>query len=87
MALLLIVPLIILWAIIQKNIVDTTGHAPRSRASFRYQRRKARKWDMDDEDVPIDPQLTPVEPFKLSQRTNYILAALTALMIIGMLWH
>jgi hypothetical protein len=60
MIFLLLVPLIIAWAIIQANIVETTGNAPRSRPSLRYQRRKARKMGVDAEDVAIFPRLTPL---------------------------
>lgn len=57
----LVIPLIVLWAMIQKSIVKTTGHGPRSRGSLRYQRRKARKMGVDVDDVPYSPRLTPVE--------------------------
>jgi hypothetical protein len=58
---LLIVPLIIVWAIIQKSITDTTGQYPRTRGSLRYQRRKARKLSVDAEDVPINPRLVSAD--------------------------
>jgi len=79
MVVVLIFVLIVLWAIIQANIVETTGQAPRTRSSMRHQRRKASKLGMDPEEVPYTPRDRPLEPFKLSRRANAILLGLTVL--------
>lgn len=65
---LVIVPLIVLWAIIQQNIIKTTGHMPQSRGSLRYQRSKARKQGIDPEIVEISPHLAPVDDYAEIQR-------------------
>lgn len=62
---LLVVPLIIFWAFLQKQIVDSTGAAPRSRRSFRGQRRKAAKMGMDAQGVPYNLRSIPMENFKI----------------------
>ena len=70
MHVVIIIICIILWAILQGHIADSTGQAPRSRSSHRAQRRKARKLGMSFEDVPYTPRDRPAEPFKFSASTN-----------------
>jgi hypothetical protein len=58
---LLIIPLIVLWAILQKNIVETTGRGPQSRSSLRRQRRAARKLGIDPAALDYQYRSEPVE--------------------------
>lgn len=83
---LLIIPLIILWAIIQNSIIDSTGRYPRSRGSLRYQRRRARKLDLVPEDYPINPRLRQSEPYRFSRKTNFILLGITIAIWVALLF-
>jgi len=55
-AVIVIIGCIILWAFIQAGLKDQ-GIAPRSRGSLRYQRRKARKTDVEADQVSINPRV------------------------------
>lgn len=56
-----LIALIILWAVIQKNIVETTGRSPQSRSSLRRQRREARKLGIDPQDLHVNFRSKPVD--------------------------
>lgn len=83
---LLIVPLIILWAFVQKAYVDSTGHSMPTRRAAKYQRRKARTLGMDPEEVPYRPRVQPMEKPKLSRKANIVWWTLAAVLWLGILW-
>jgi len=56
-----LIALIILWAVIQRSILETTGRSPQSQASLRRQRREARKLGIDPQDRHVNYRSKPVD--------------------------
>ena len=67
-----LIALIVLWAVIQKNIVENTGRSPQSRSSLRRQRREARKLGIDPAALAINFRSTPVDHAAIKEKVDRI---------------
>jgi hypothetical protein len=70
---------VILWAFLQRAIVEGTGEASRTRGSLKGQRRKARRMGMEFDGVPYQHRRRPVASFRLAREVNLVLLIVTGL--------
>lgn len=83
---LLLIPLIILWAVFQRNILETTGRSPQSRASLRRQRREARKLGIDPRDLHVNYRSHPSDYASTKAKVDRIGRYIAPFVILVWVW-
>lgn len=86
MTLMLLAALMILWAFLQKAALDATGHAPRSRRSYRSQRRKARQLGVRPEDLDYNAPVTPLEPVRIPKAIEWACGIAAAVIFAALIF-